>query len=136
MKDFKFELVSPVKLVFSDQISMIVLPGEEGYFGVLKNHMPMVSQLRTGLLEIYKNDRTESEKIFFIEGGVAEIDHDSCTVLAETIYDKDNMNLEDLLKKESEIELTLDSLSNNLDKKNALAKLESIQEFIRLLNVS
>ena len=134
MTDFKFELVSPVKLVFSDQISMIVLPGEEGYFGVLKNHMPMVSQLRTGLLEIYKNDSNGSEKSFFIQGGVAEINHESCTVLAESIYDKDNMNLEDLMKQETEIKSTLNSSINNLDKKNALHKLESIQEFIRLLN--
>jgi len=133
--NFQFELVSPSKLVFSEQVSMIVLPGEEGYFGVLKQHMPMVAQLRTGLLEVYKVDNNLGES-FFIEDGIAEINNDSCTVLAEKIYNKDNMTIEDLLKRENELESMFNSSGDISDKKNISSELEKIQEFVRLLKAS
>ena len=71
MDNLTFELVSPAKLVFSDQVNMVVVPGKEGYFGVLPKHMPMISDLRPGILKISKDN--EFEKSYFIEGGVAEI---------------------------------------------------------------
>ena len=53
-----FELVSPARLVASESVEMVVVPGGEGDFGVLPGHTPMLSTVRPGLIDIYENDLT------------------------------------------------------------------------------
>lgn len=77
----EFELVSPEKLLVSKDTDMVVVPGEEGDFGVLPRHAPMISTVRPGVISIYEG-KTVSERIF-IAGGVAEVTPTRCTVLAE-----------------------------------------------------
>ncbi|NOZ66101.1 MAG: F0F1 ATP synthase subunit epsilon, partial [Alphaproteobacteria bacterium] len=54
-----FELVSPEKLLMSLGVDMVVVPGVDGDFGVLINHAPVVSTLRTGILEVHNGDTPE-----------------------------------------------------------------------------
>ena len=77
----QFELVSPEKLLFSEETEMVVVPGAEGYFGVLPRHAPMISTLNPGVIDIYKGGSV-SERIF-VAGGFAEVTETRCTVLAE-----------------------------------------------------
>lgn len=77
----EFELVSPERLLISKDTDMVVVPGEEGDFGVLPRHAPMISTVRPGVISIYEG-KTVSERIF-IAGGVAEVTPTRCTVLAE-----------------------------------------------------
>lgn len=77
----EFELVSPEKLLVSKDTDMVVVPGEEGDFGVLPRHAPMISTVRPGVISIYEG-KTVAERIF-IAGGVAEVTPTRCTVLAE-----------------------------------------------------
>ena len=80
-ESFSFELVSPEKLLLSDEVEMIVVPGAEGDFGVLTGHAPLISSLRPGVIDTYNGDKVE--KRIFVAGGFAEVTGERCTVLAE-----------------------------------------------------
>ena len=75
-----FELVSPAKLLKSADVDMVVVPGTEGDFGVLPAHAPVVSTLRTGVIEVHDGD--EPEKLLVV-GGFAEVNAAGLTILAE-----------------------------------------------------
>ena len=77
----EFELVSPERLLLSVPVEMVVIPGAEGDFGVLPGHAPMISTLRPGVIAIYK-DKAVDRRVF-VAGGVAEVQPERCTVLAE-----------------------------------------------------
>ena len=76
-----FELVSPERLLFSTDVEMVVVPGDEGDFGVLAGHAPLVSTVRTGVIDVYGSDSI-SDRIF-VAGGFAEVVAGRCTGLAE-----------------------------------------------------
>jgi F-type H+-transporting ATPase subunit epsilon len=78
----QFELVSPERVLASEPVDMVVLPGEEGDFGVLALHAPFLSLLRPGLITTYQGDR--AAKRIFVAGGFAEVNPTGCIVLAES----------------------------------------------------
>ena len=77
-----FELVTPEKLVRSEDVYMVVVPGTEGDFGVLEGHAPFMSVVRSGELAIYSGPNTVTARIR-VEGGFAEVNERGLTVLAE-----------------------------------------------------
>ena len=77
----EFELVSPERLLLSEQVDMVVVPGAEGDFGVLPRHAPLISTLRPGVIRVFEG-REVKERIF-VAGGFAEVTPERCTVLAE-----------------------------------------------------
>jgi F-type H+-transporting ATPase subunit epsilon len=77
-----FELVTPERLVRSEEVYMVVVPGTEGDFGVLEMHAPFMSTMRDGELSIYKTEGAAPETIA-IRGGFAEVNEKGLTVLAE-----------------------------------------------------
>lgn len=78
---FHFELVSPVKLLFSAEAEMVVVPGAEGDFAVMAGHAPVISTVRPGMLDIVLPGG-EKQRIF-VRGGFADASPDALTVLAE-----------------------------------------------------
>ena len=79
---FNFELVSPEKILVSEPAWQVVIPGEEGYFGVRAGHMSLIAAIKPGVVEVYKSEGAAPEKIF-IAGGFADVTAANCTVLAE-----------------------------------------------------
>ncbi len=77
----EFELVSPERLLLSIPVEMVVVPGSEGDFGVLPGHAPVISTMRPGVISIW-NGGTVDRRVF-VAGGVAEVQPERCTVLAE-----------------------------------------------------
>jgi F-type H+-transporting ATPase subunit epsilon len=77
----EFELVSPERLLVSKPVDMVVVPGAEGDFGVLRGHAPLISNLRIGVIDIHDGGSV-AERIF-VAGGFAEVTAERCTVLAE-----------------------------------------------------
>ncbi len=76
----KFDLVSPERLLLSQAVDMVTVPGSEGYMGVIAGHASLVSNLRAGMIDM-KNDGVDTR--YFIRGGFAEINATHITVLAE-----------------------------------------------------
>jgi len=81
---FAFELVSPEKLLVAQQVEMVVVPGGDGYFGVLKGHMSMLSTVQPGVIDVYEQRSAISSRLF-VTGGFAEVTPERCTVLAEEV---------------------------------------------------
>ncbi len=84
MANLHFELVTPEKLVRSDDVYMVVVPGTEGDFGVLAGHAPVMSTIRDGELSIFASDGAAPETIT-IQGGFAEVNEKGLTILAEAV---------------------------------------------------
>ena len=79
-----FELVTPAKLVRSEDVHMVVVPGSEGEFGVLEGHAPFMSTISDGALKIFRTENAAPEEIR-IQGGFAEVGASGLTVLAEHV---------------------------------------------------
>jgi len=77
----EFELVSPERLLVSKPVDMVVVPGAEGDFGVLRGHAPLISTLRLGVIDVHDGGAVQSR--IFVAGGFAEVTAERCTVLAE-----------------------------------------------------
>ena len=83
MADLHFELVTPDRLVVSEDVYMVVVPGAEGEFGVLAGHAPYMSTLRDGDVAVYRSAGAQPERIP-VSGGFAEVSDKGLTVLAES----------------------------------------------------
>ena len=79
-----FELVTPARLVRTDEVYMVVVPGTEGEEGVLHGHAPFMTTMKDGALRIYKTDGAAPEEIQ-VRGGFAEVSAEGLTVLAEQV---------------------------------------------------
>ncbi len=77
-----FELVTPERLVLSEDVHMVIVPGSEGEFGVLEGHAPFMSTIKDGTIKVYANAAAEP-RIIAVEGGFAEVGEKGLTVLAE-----------------------------------------------------
>lgn len=78
-----FDLVSPERLLLSEQAEMITVPGREGDFGVLAGHAPLISSLRPGVIEVKGGDQGDTR--FFLLSGFAEVTPQKLTILAEDV---------------------------------------------------
>ncbi len=86
----QFELVSPERLLVSEDVEMVVVPGSEGDFGVLPGHSPMISTVRPGVIHIFAGGTVSSR--IFVAGGFAEVTESRCTVLAEEALPVDEID--------------------------------------------
>lgn len=85
---FKFDLVSPERILMSEDATEVVVPGMEGQFTVLPGHAPVISTLRPGVLEI--KSPAGSRRVF-VRGGFAEVEPERLTVLAQHLVDLQNI---------------------------------------------
>jgi F-type H+-transporting ATPase subunit epsilon len=76
-----FELVTPARVMISRDAGMVVAPGVEGLFGVLPRHAPLISTLQRGVVEVYDNGQVTDR--IMVDGGIADVAEDRCTILAE-----------------------------------------------------
>jgi F-type H+-transporting ATPase subunit epsilon len=83
MADLHFELVTPDRLVMSDDVYMVVVPGTEGESGIMACHAPYMTTLRDGEVAVYRSAGAQAEKIA-VTGGFAEVSERGLTVLAES----------------------------------------------------
>ncbi len=112
---FKFELVSPEKLIFSAKVTHVRVPGAEGEFGVLAQHSPVISVLRAGVLSVSGED---GEIEFFIRGGFADVTPDGLTVLAAHAITRDELTGDVL---QTEIEHAQKALAEAADEASRFA---------------
>ena len=104
--NFKLQIISPEKIVFSGDSKMVTIPSYEGDMSILKNHISIITFLRPGIIKIQKNDGNFEE--FFSQDGTVEYFNDSLVVLsASTINVKDlSKEFVDNLNKDTQDKLT------------------------------
>jgi len=77
---FQFDLVSPERLLMSEPVEEVVVPGSQGYFTVLKDHAPFMSTLKPGVIDVSHGGQTDR---IFVRGGFADVSTEGLTILAE-----------------------------------------------------
>ncbi len=80
MAAFHFELVSPEKHLFSGEVESVVAPGADGQFTVLKDHAPVMTTLKPGVVTVSGDGKVEK---LFVRGGFADVNASGFTILAE-----------------------------------------------------
>tara|TARA_B100002003_G_scaffold211476_1_gene207921 strand:- start:194 stop:589 length:396 start_codon:yes stop_codon:yes gene_type:complete len=88
---FKLEIISPEKIIFSEDVKMVTLPSYEGDMGVLKNHISIITFLRPGIIKVQKKEGNIND--FFVQDGTVEYFNDNLIVLSASV-----MNIKDLSK--------------------------------------
>jgi len=88
---FKLEIISPEKIILSEDVKMVTLPSYEGDMGVLKNHISIITFLRPGIIRVQKKEEDIDD--FFVQDGTIEYFNDNLIVLSASV-----MNIKDLSK--------------------------------------
>ena len=104
--NFKLEIISPEKIIFSDDVKMVILPSYEGNMSILKNHISIITFLKPGIIKIQKNDGNFEE--FFVQDGTEEYFNDSLVVLSASAINVKDLSKEfvDNLNKDTQDKLT------------------------------
>lgn len=87
MTTFKFELISPEEKLISEDVTMVTVPGEEGEFGVLAGHSPLLAAVQAGVVRVNKASINDNPRRIFVAGGFADVGPDHVTLLAEEATD-------------------------------------------------
>ena len=127
----RFELVSPERLLRSEAVEMVVVPGTEGNFGVLPGHALLISTVRPGLIEIFEGGRVK-ERIF-IAGGFAEVNAERCTVLADEAVPLPDLNRTVLEAEARELEARLSAAQNERERDQARRQLAVVDAKLAVL---
>ncbi|MBM3630371.1 MAG: ATP synthase F1 subunit epsilon [Alphaproteobacteria bacterium] len=98
-EQYKIEIVNPEKsFLIKDDVTEVVLPAFEGEMGILKDHIPIISFLKPGIIKIYSKSGQEN---YYVEDGIVEFKNNNLSILTSSIDNIKNMNkskLQDLLK--------------------------------------
>ena len=103
-ENFKFEIISPEKIIFSADVNMVTFPAYEGDMSILKNHIPIITFLKPGIIKVQKKELNSEE--FFVEDGTVEYFNDNLVVLSASA-----INIKDISKE------LLDNLSTRTQEK-------------------
>jgi F-type H+-transporting ATPase subunit epsilon len=121
-----FDLVSPERMLLSEDVDMVTLPGTEGYFGVLAGHAPVISTLRPALIDL-KRDGAPDLKLF-IRGGFAEVDNTKVIVLAEEAIPLADFDLTALDRRITDAEEDLVAAKTDAQKDRISERLEDLRQ--------
>ena len=126
----KFDLVSPDRLLVSEDVEFVVVPGGEGYFTVFARHAPLMSTLKPGQIEV-KALSGEVQK-FFVRGGFADVTPGGLTILADQAISLEDLSAEDLAREIKNAEEDLaDAGEDHQKRRLADAKLNELRDVQR-----
>ncbi len=131
---FQFDLVSPEKLLMSDPVEQVTVPGADGQFTVLKGHAPFLSTLKPGVLDITAEDGS-SQRIY-VRGGFADVNASGLTVLAEQAMPMEEVNAEIMAQQITDAEEDLADAGDDAEKRAiAQKRLDDLKDIQRWLKV-
>ena len=111
--NFKLEIISPERIIFSDDTKMVTLPSYEGDMSILKNHISVITLLRPGIIKVQKNDGNFED--FFVQDGTVEYFNDSLVVLSASVINVKDLSKEfvDNLNKDTQDKLTAKDITDH-----------------------
>ena len=125
--NFNFEIVSPEKIIFSENASMVTFPSYEGDMSILKNHISIITFLRPGIVKIEKDEKNTEN--FFIQEGTVEYFNDSLVILSSTAENIKNLSQEFIktLSKDAEDKLLQKDITDH-DRYMLNHKIDALKE--------
>ena len=122
--------ISQEKTLFEGQAEMVVMDGKEGQLGIVKGHSPLLAILKPGPVRMISSD---TEEIFFTEGGFAEVQPDSITILVDSAQRADDLDEAKILKAKEEAEKLLKDKSDQKDFAEASSQLTQSLSHLRAI---
>ena len=125
--NFKIEIISPEKIIFSDSAKMIKIPSYEGDMSILKDHISIITFLRPGLIKTKKNDGNSEN--FFVQDGTIEFFNNKLVILSASAINIKNVTKDFLqnLNEESQNKLQQKEISD-YDRYMLNHKIDTIKE--------
>ena len=130
-----FELVAPDRLVMSVEAEMVVVPGQEGDFGVLVDHAPVISTLRPGVVEVHGATGGGGVERIFVRGGFADVTPQGLTVLAEQAIPLAELDREELQRQVADLEEDVADAKDDEARDKARHKLDQLRELAESLEL-
>ena len=127
MATFKFELVSPERILFSGDVVSVIIPSVEGEMTVLAGHAPLVATLKAGIVFVQTTDQNGKE--FFVNGGLVEVNQATTTILAEQGRFLEDVDIAVLDAEILTAETRLAGAHTDEDKKRLQETLVQLREF-------
>ena len=121
---FTVEIISPDQTIFKQETNEVIIPSFEGQMGILKNHIPLITFLRPGIIAI----KTEGEKKFYVEEGTVEFSNNNLLILTSTAKDLANFDKSEINEMLQKVEANLNTESTDKDRYVASYKLETLKE--------
>ena len=126
MDKFKFEFVTPEKLLFSSEVEQVIIPGSEGEFTILAEHSPIISSMKAGLIRIYSEINSVPVEYFITEGFI-DMASNSLTILAQNAIEKDLLDDQKLVSLIDEYQMEIDNTDSDIRKNKYNMKIENIK---------
>lgn len=108
---FKFELVSPERLLVSEEVEAVVIPGVEGEFTAMANHSPLMTTVKPGVVSVRFGGGREERYVVF--GGFADVVPERCTLLAESASHVDQVDRDEISRRIREAREELENVSED-----------------------
>jgi F-type H+-transporting ATPase subunit epsilon len=122
---FKFELVTPERMVVSEEAAQVVVPGTEGAFTVLPGHAPVISALRPGVIDATLGDGRSVRA--FVKSGFAEVDADRLVILAERALNVEKMDASTISEELEAAESEFSAASGDAERMAAAHAIEQLK---------
>lgn len=133
-ENIKLEIVTPDKLVVDDDAQIVMAPGTDGEFGILKGHTPFLTSLKVGTVK-YK-ETSGKERLIFVSGGFAEALPDKVTILAESAERRRDIDQQRAKQAMERAEKRLSSNDESIDYVRAKAALTRAMHRLRITGYS
>lgn len=129
---FQFELVSPERLVLSEQVIEVVVPGTEGYMTVMAHHAPLMATVKPGVVTVKMADGKPDSYVVF--GGFVDITPDGCTLLAESAVHVTDIKADELQRRIQDAKEDFEDATTREERARAedlLGQLTTLEEALR-----
>ena len=125
--NFKVEIISPEKIIFSNDVNMVTIPSYEGDMSILSHHISIITFLRPGIIKVGKNEEKQEE--FFVEDGTVEYFGENLVILSASAINLKDLSKEllDNLKKNAEDKLSKKDITDH-DRYVLNHKINALQE--------
>ena len=104
-------IITPLHVVLQVKAKMVVMPGEQGEFGVLPGHEQLIASLSTGLIKLYINDTSHYEITYLMYNGIAEVTESKVDIITEFAIEATKLSQEEISAKIIELKTTASPLS-------------------------
>lgn len=129
-KIFKLDIVTPERVVYSDSVQSISADGTEGSFGVLADHAPLITELKTSILTV--NDTTNKAIRFALDRGFLEVRANSVVVLTDACVREGEVDIEKARSEKNSAEKVLSGGGSAEEKQRAQATLQRANVWLSL----
>jgi len=126
MGKLKLDFVTPERLLYSNDVEQVIVPGSEGEFTILSDHSPIISSLKPGYIKIYE-DLSNEPTIYFVTDGFVDMASNQLTILAQSAIEKSQLttkNLEDIV---NSYQGEADNTENEAKKNKLNLKIDSVK---------